>query len=32
MDSEGNCTVCPGKCNYIAHVNDHYLRKARTVQ
>lgn len=32
MDSNGNCTVCPGRCSYVAHTNDHYLRKVRTVK
>jgi hypothetical protein len=32
MDRNGNCTVCPGKCSYIAHTNDHKLRKVRMVK
>jgi hypothetical protein len=32
MDENGNCTVCPGKCTYVAHTNGHILRKSRKIK
>lgn len=32
MDKDGNCTVCPGKCHFVNHSNDHFLRKSRTIK
>jgi hypothetical protein len=31
MDKNGNCTICPKKCHYIAHINEHMIRKHRTI-
>jgi hypothetical protein len=32
MDKNGNCTVCPGKCHYVAHTNSHTVRKVRNIK
>jgi hypothetical protein len=32
MGPNGHCTVCPGKCHYVAHTNSHVVRKIRNVK
>lgn len=31
MDKNGNCTICPLKCSYLAHSNSHELRVTETI-